>query len=95
MLSHLITANRVTDGVVIFRTKDGAWSEKLGDAWFTENDAEADTMLQAAQGSARHDGVVEPYLVEADVRDGHAVPKRMREAIRADGPTTHPEFRKI
>ena len=94
MPTQLVTANRLTDGAVIFLRPDRTWSDKLGDAWLAGDNAEADAMLQSAERAAPLDGVVGPYLAEAEVRNGHAVPKRVREIIRVEGPSTHPEFRK-
>ena len=42
-----------------------------------------------AYGKAQHDAriVVEPYPIDIEIVDGKPVPARIRERIRAEGPT--------
>lgn len=79
-----ITANRLTDGRVIYRTADAQWSTRFQDAHPLGDDA-AETMLAQA---GRESGIaVGPYLIEL----GEFAPagqKWRREGIRIDGPTS-------
>jgi hypothetical protein len=82
----VVTANRLGDGVVVYRTRDGRWSGRLDDAYAVTTAAEATELLAAAAG----DGTVavDPYV--APVRlgdDGRIGPGNMRERIRQAGPT--------
>jgi len=78
-----VTANRLTDGRVVYRREDGAWSPDIEDAALL-TDAEADAALDAALRDIL--SVVGPYLIE--IEDGAPVGrKRVREAIRLSGPS--------
>ena len=79
-----ITANRLTDGRVIFRTSEGYWSIDIKDAAHIETD-QADTVLALAE--AEFSIAVGPYLIDID-EDGPAGMKWRRENIRIDGPST-------
>jgi len=83
----VVTANRLTDGKVVYRAPGGAWSEDP-DAAERLADAAADAALEAGL----RDGltVVGPYLIEVE-DEGAFTPagrKHVRETIRRSGPTT-------
>jgi hypothetical protein len=86
-MSHAVTANRLGDGRVVFRTVDGAWSLSLGDALFAASEADASPALEGAKRDADHQIIVDPYLIEVDLAGPSPRPSRLREAIRAFGPT--------
>ena len=95
MMQQVITANRLRDGVVVFVGPGRQWVERLPDAAvFTALDA-ATEALQAAQQDEAANLVLDVYAV--DVADQHGVlrPVKLREAIRAQGPTVHPEHGKL
>ncbi|MCX5478766.1 DUF2849 domain-containing protein [Kaistia geumhonensis] len=84
---HVITANALGDGLVVFLTADGGWSNDIAAARVIEPDGLADAV---AYGKAQHDAriVVEPYEIEVTVDAGMPLPVRLRERIRAErGPT--------
>jgi len=78
-----ITANRLTDGRVIYRTRAQGWTAELSEAWRLD-EAEAEPALATAE--AERDVMVGPYLIEIDA-DGPAGQKHRRETIRLTGPT--------
>ena len=84
---QIITANSLGDGRVVFQTTTD-WSLDIGEAQRLDTDESAATALARANADAAANRVVEPYLI--DVRDeaGRLVPARLRERIRAGGPTT-------
>jgi sulfite reductase (NADPH) hemoprotein beta-component len=93
---HIITANRLGDGLVVFRTGDGRWSRTIKAAELLADEAVVETALESALADTRANRVVDPYIVEVDVpaagpikgKGGEPVPTRFRERIRASGPTT-------
>jgi hypothetical protein len=87
-------SGRRRDGVVVFQDADGGWSEDFARA-AVHADAEATraALARAKEDEAR-DLIVEPYAVVVEFRNGHFVPKALRELIRASGPTIHPEMGK-
>jgi len=90
-LSHILTASRLTDGRVVYFTAAGQWSEHLLEAFpVAGSEAEAALLVQGRQGVALRQ-VVDPYLIEVvrAEQDG-LLPVRLRERIRAFGPTVSP-----
>lgn len=83
----VITANRLADGLVVFLDAKGGWPLDLGQARILADDEE----LAGAEAYAKrqHDEriVVEPYAIDVELVDGRPVPTRLRERIRALGPT--------
>ena len=86
-MPDVITANRLTDGVVVFQTADGSWTEDFNRASvFPDPQATAGALARAKQDEANN-VVVDPYAIVVEERNGHLAPKALREAIRATGPT--------
>ena len=82
-----ITANRLGDGLVVFLDDAGGWSLAIADARLVSDGPELDEAN--AYAKAQHDArvVVEPYPIDIEIVDGKPVPVRLRERIRAEGPT--------
>jgi hypothetical protein len=80
-----LTANRLTDGEVVFWRK-GQWVAQFGDAELFDDGDEAG---EAAEGHAKNQPtvVVEPYLIDLTQSQGLWAPVSYRERIRALGPT--------
>jgi Protein of unknown function (DUF2849) len=82
----VVTANRLTDGTVIYRTAEGDWTTDLRSAVIVNTASAATELLQASAA----DGVraVGPYVAPVAVTsDRHVLPGNLRERIRAAGPT--------
>ncbi|MBI1986114.1 MAG: DUF2849 domain-containing protein [Rhodospirillales bacterium] len=94
MTLHIITGNRLTDGVVVFLATDGGWTETLASSRVIENDDELAQMKALADAAAKAAIVVEPYPIDVTRDGGEIRPVRYRERIRAYGPSIHPDFAK-
>jgi hypothetical protein len=82
----LITANRLRDGAVIYRTADGQWTTEFDRAAVVTTAPVATEMLQAAV--ADDIGAVGAYVAPVAIQgDGSARPGNLRERIRLAGPT--------
>ena len=86
-MPDVITANRLTDGVVVFRTGDEGWSEDFNRAAVLPDPEATTNALKGAKQDEANSIVVDPYAVAVEERNGHLAPKALREAIRAAGPT--------
>jgi hypothetical protein len=84
---EIITANSLADGRVVFQTS-GGWSHDIGRAEILESKASVEVALARANFDAAENRVVEPYAIEVKREGATIVPVRLRERIRADGPTT-------
>lgn len=82
-----ITANRLDDGRVVFLDEDGGWAHDFAAALLVSDGPELDAATVHAQ--SQHDAriVVEPYAIDIAILDGLPTPARIRERIRAEGPT--------
>jgi hypothetical protein len=78
-----ITANRLTDGRVIYRTRDGNWSSQIADAQHLDDTAASELMPVA---ETEFGIAVGPYLIDIDTA-GPAGQKWRRESIRIAGPS--------
>lgn len=78
-----LTANRLTDGRVIYRTPEGQWSTDIQDAHQLSAEAAAE-LLPAAE--AEFGVAVGPYIIDLEDRVP-AGQKWRRESIRLQGPS--------
>lgn len=81
----VVTANRLSDGAVVYRTADNGWSPKLKEALVVSTVPAASELLAGAIA----DGVVAvgAYVAPVDVTSGNIEPGNLRERIRAQGVT--------
>ena len=91
MTAKVVTANRLREGCVVYLDGRGDWSELLGDAATTADDAMSDALLAEAERAVWAGRVVGPYLIDVVEIDGTIQPLGTREIIRAaGGPTVVP-----
>ena len=87
MVDKVLTANRLTDGIAVWLDASGQWTDRLQDA-FVARHAEAVEALEAAgQQAFASNLVVDVNVIEIEEKDGKLHPLRLRERIRAEGPT--------
>ena len=81
----IVTANRLADGAVVYRTPGGGWSTRLDEAAVVR-DAQAAKVLLAA---AAADGIraVDAYVAPVEIDALGIHPGNLRERIRVGGPT--------
>ena len=90
----ILTANRLVDGEAVWLAPRGIWVETIQLAEIAR-DPDAQTRLEAAGKAAlARNEVVDVNLIDVAVKDGAITPLRLREQIRANGPTTHLQFGK-
>ena len=92
MTLHALTANRLADGVVVYLTDKGDWSEDLVDATQADAGPAADALL--TKGEADQLAVVGPYLIEIIDGDSGLGLANVRERIRAAGPSVRTDHGK-
>ena len=94
MTAQIVTANRLTDGVVVYLDEKGAWSERVEDARVAQAEEEAAELLAFAESPEQGIVVVGPYLMEVAAENGAPRPISNREVIRARGPTVRQDLGK-
>ena len=84
---QLVTANRLRDGIAVFFTRSGDWSEEI-DAAVLALEPEAAAALKArARDDEKKTIVTGSYLVDAERLNGRVRAAHIRERMRALGPT--------
>ena len=84
---QVLTASRLTDGIAVFCGSDGTWTpDILGAAGAQDDTARRALEVRAAQ-AVDDQHVVDPYFIDVTESAGTFQPVRLRERIRASGPT--------
>jgi len=82
----VVTANRLRDGAVIYRTHDAGWTTNLAAAAVVTTAPAAQELLKGAV--ADDVGAVGPYVAPVEFSpDRGVLPGNLRERIRVGGPT--------
>jgi hypothetical protein len=87
-MPNVITANRLTDGVVVYLAPDGEWSEQIANARVADTDEETKALEAEAENAMRERRIVAAYPMPIALRDGAIDPLSVRERIRAAHRTT-------
>lgn len=88
-MPSVITANRLTDGVVVYLAPESAWTEDIDEAARGETDEDIKALEAEAEASVRDRLVVGAYPMPIALRDDGSVdPISVRERIRAAHRTT-------
>ena len=81
----VVTANRLSDGAVVYRAAIGGWTTRL-EAAAVVTSAQAATDLLAI-ATADDIGAVGAYVAPVEINEGRIEPGNLRERIRVAGPT--------
>ena len=84
---EIVTANSLAGGRVVFQTAAG-WTQNIGEAEVLESKEAVAAALGRANLDAALTRVVDVYAIEVRRDAAKLVPVRLRERIRAEGPTT-------
>jgi len=86
MSMEILTGNELTSGGTVYLDASGNWIEDLQAArLFGKDEAEArDAAIAATKATGR---IISVEAEEVEQAGGRIVPKRLRERIRAEGPT--------
>jgi hypothetical protein len=83
---QVASANRLSDGVVVFLDDAGQWTPRLDRGAVARDKRGAEILLERAKTESA--SVVDPFLVAvAEDDDGTITPLSLREKIRASGLT--------
>ena len=92
-MPQVLTANRLNDGEVVYLAADGAWVERIAGARTFATKAEGEAALAIGVEAERDQLVVHAYLFDVTPADA-TKPVKMREIIRAAGPTVRRDLGK-
>jgi sulfite reductase (NADPH) hemoprotein beta-component len=89
-----VTANRLSDGIVVYLTPDDRWAQTPAAADWAQDPQAQEALLNRAQAFAGTT-VVAPYLFQVVPQaDGTPRPSHMKEVMRARGPSVRPDLGK-
>ena len=89
---QVVTANRLTDGVVVYLAKDHSWAERIEDSRLSSSASDGEAMIACAAKAVTEREVIDPYLIDVTATVGAVVPTSYREVIRAVGPSVRPDL---
>lgn len=82
--SVIVTANRLSDGAVVYRPAAGGWTTDLQAAAVVTSMQAAKDLLAVANAD---DVAVGAYVAPVEIDNGRIEPGNLRERIRLAGPT--------
>ncbi len=85
----VLTANRLTDGEAVWMAPDHQWQEHLQGAEVARDQLAEDVLDRLGKESFARNEVLDVNLIDVEVTSAGIRPIRMRERIRANGPTNH------
>jgi hypothetical protein len=92
-MPQILTANRLRVGEVVYWNSAKGWVGRLEEAEILAEAKAEDALKGAAEWVSKRE-VVAPYLFEVKVNGGVATPVKIRERIRAAGPTVRQDLGK-
>ena len=87
MVDKGLTANRLTDGIAVWLNANGQWVTSLQEALVARHTEAVDALEAIGKKSYADNQVVDVAVVEVQESNGVLWPLRLRERIRAQGPT--------
>jgi hypothetical protein len=92
MSLQVVTANRLDDGLVVFLTRDGGWSENINEACIADGKDAAEALLATAAAPELDTVIVGPYLIDVEQQGSDLVPTKYREVLRTKGPSVRQDL---
>ena len=86
-ICKLVTANRLADGEVVWLGANDAWVETIDAALVLEDESAVEAAEAAAARAIAGNQVVDVATIDVTRKGAGFVPVRLRERIRAAGPT--------
>ncbi|TPW33052.1 DUF2849 domain-containing protein [Martelella alba] len=88
MSAKVLTANRLSDGISVWLDVNGRWVTDLQDALIARHEVGIATLEEIGKRDFSENRVVDVNLIDVEEKpDGSIWPLRLRERIRAEGPT--------
>lgn len=89
---QILTANLLSDGMVVFLAPDGTWRGSVDSALIARSDDDIAELEAGGALAVQANLIVDPYLIEVEESDGRPVPVAFRERMRVRGPGVNVEF---
>ena len=86
-MKKVLTANRLCDGIAVWLGANGQWLENIDNALVARHTEAADALDVAGKSAFNDNLVIDIAVIDVEERAGEIYPLRLRERIRATGPT--------
>lgn len=90
----VLTANRLIDGEAVWYSADHGWSETIVGAEVAADKAAEEKLAEIGKAAFAGNFALDIELIDVELVDGGIVPLRLRERIRAAGPTNRRDLGK-
>lgn len=87
MADKVLTANRLGDGIAVWLDANGEWNEDLQAALVARHAEAVSSLEEIGKRDFSANRVVDVNVVDVTEENGRLWPLRLRERIRAAGPT--------
>ncbi|MFF2321374.1 DUF2849 domain-containing protein [Agrobacterium sp. NPDC058088] len=87
MVDKVLTANRLSDGIAVWLDANGEWTEALQDAIVARHAEAVASLEEIGKRDFSANKVVDVNIIDVVEENGKLWPTRLRERIRAAGPT--------
>jgi len=94
-MPQMIIANRLRDGAIVFLAANQGWEQAIAAGALIESEADAAQLMAGAKRHELECQVIDPQLIEVELKDGKPRPTAIREAIRAFGPTVRTDLTEV
>lgn len=91
---QVMTANALSEGDVLFLSKDNKWVLDLQQAQIGEGEAELAAMEATGAQGVANNLLIEPYFIEIEQTEGRISPVTTREKMRSLGPSVRKDLGK-
>jgi hypothetical protein len=85
--AFVLTANRLTDGIAVWYDREGKWNERIDLSEVVHGKDEAERLEAIGKKAYANNEVIDVAVIEVEEIEGRVRPLRLRERIRAEGPT--------
>jgi len=90
----ILTANRLIDGEAVWFSTAHRWSETIEGSEIATDKAAEEYLTGIARTATENNEVVDAVLIDVQLADGEIRPLRLREQIRAAGPSNRTDLGK-
>jgi hypothetical protein len=90
----VLTANRLSDGEAVWFASDHSWAETIDAAEIARDKAAEEELERAGKAAFLNNEVLDVELIDIQLVDGAIWPVRLRERIRAAGPSNRNDLGK-
>jgi hypothetical protein len=94
-MPQMIIANRLRDGATVFLAANHDWEPAIAAGTLIDTEADAARLMAVAKQAETQCQVIDPQLIEVEIKDGQPRPTAIREAIRAFGPTVRTDLTEV